>query len=346
MEALIPIALLGWIPLVFLIFLVLPARKAVFFSFIAGWLLLPPGNIELPGFPDFSKATTISLAALMATAVFKPALILTVRPSWIDIPMLVWCLCPFMSATTNGLGAYDGFSAVVETFSMWGIPYLLGRVYIRKLEDCRELATWLFIAGLIYAVPALWEIRMSPQLARYVYGIPAPAGGDYADELGKWGSRPRVFMGSGLALGMFMTTACISGFWLWMSGGLKRLWGFAAEVWVAALLIVTLLCKNMGATTLLFAGLAALLAAGKLRTGLVIYALLVAAPLYITLRVTNSWSAESMTALVGDIHKARADSLQFRLDNENILVDKASSSRCTAGVGGAEHGSSGRTGRT
>jgi hypothetical protein len=323
MNSLIPVALLGWVPLVVLTFLVLPARRAVFVSFIAGWLFLPESHVALPGFPEYGKTITIPLAAMFATVAFKPGVLLSIRPSWIDIPMVVWCLCPFASAVTNGLGIYDGFSAVAENLVIWGFPYILGRAYLRTLDDFRELATLLFIGGLIYVPFCLYEIRMSPQLARYLYGIEVPAGMEYENELGKWGSRPRVFMGSGLALGMYMGVACISGIWLWTSGALTKVWGMRVEGLIAMLAFTTLFCKNLGATALLGAGLFALFTVGTFRSRIVIYCLMVAAPLYIYGRVGAGWSGEPIANLAGMIHHERAESLQFRLDNEDLLVAKA-----------------------
>ena len=41
MMALVPVALIGWIPFVLLLFAVLPARRAAVATLMIGWLFLP-----------------------------------------------------------------------------------------------------------------------------------------------------------------------------------------------------------------------------------------------------------------------------------------------------------------
>jgi len=235
--------------------------------------------------------------------------------------MAAWCLCPFLSSVNNGLGAYDGLSAVLQNVLSWGLPYVLGRVYLRDESSLREAAVWLFIGGLIYVPLCLFEVRMSPQLNHWIYGM---GGGhiEYASELGKWGSRPSVFMGY-LPLGMFMTAASLCGFWLWCSGGLKRLWGCSAGWLVIILICTAFMCKNMGALVLLTAGLGCLLSIRQVKTSLVVYLLIAVAPLYMILRGTSNMSGDAIVNIVKSIHQRRAGSLQTRLDNENRLVEKA-----------------------
>ena len=64
-----------------------------------------------------------------------------------------------MSAVTNGLGAWDGMSAVLEQFTLFGIPYYIGRVYFNDWEGFRELGVAIFLGGVIYVPLCLFEIR-------------------------------------------------------------------------------------------------------------------------------------------------------------------------------------------
>ena len=41
MGFLTPISMFGWIPVVLVLFAILPARRAVIFSFLFAWLFLP-----------------------------------------------------------------------------------------------------------------------------------------------------------------------------------------------------------------------------------------------------------------------------------------------------------------
>ncbi len=318
----VPLALFGWIPVVVLLFSVLPPRRAAIVSFVVAWMFLPQTGYVIPGLPDYTKVTAASVSVLLAAALFDQRSLLSVRLRLLDVPMLIWCFSPFASSISNGLGAYDGVSAAVNQTVTWGLPYLLGRAYLKTGEGFRELAVIVFVGGLVYVPLCLWEIRMSPNLNQMVYGF-GGAGIAYAGELGSWGSRPFVFMGNGLTVGMFMTAASLVGVWLWATGSIKRFWGRPVGEFVLILVLTTIGCKNMGALVLLLAGLVVLFFAKRWGTRLAVYALLASLPLYMTVRATGQWSGESMVAAAALVHEDRAGSLQFRLDNENLLAERA-----------------------
>jgi len=260
MTFMVPLALFGWIPAVALIFWALPPRRAMIVSFLLAWMFLPQAGYSIPGLPDYTKVSATSLGVLLSTLLVMPRALTSLRLGWLDVPMLVWCFCPFASSVSNGLGVYDGLSAVVDQGFKWGLPYMLGRAYLRSLRDLRELAILLFISGLVYAPFCLWEIRMSPNLNYYLYGF-GGMGTSYLEEFGKWGSRPHVFMGNALAAGMFMTAASLTGIWMWSTGSLKRLWGLPTGPLVLVLVLITIGCKNLGALSVLVLGLAAVFSA-------------------------------------------------------------------------------------
>lgn len=318
------LAIGGWPVISILMFATLRPRRALLLSYLAGWMFLPDVNFTLPGMPDYGKTMAATLGVAMGAFLFDFKTVSAFRPTWADIPMLVWCVCPFASSYTNGLGIYDGVSGVFQTTITWGLPYLLGRVYLRSLEAFRELAVMLFVAGLIYAPLCVFEMRMSPCLNRMVYGFGfGRGGGEYANELGAWGSRPRVFMQTGLALGTFMTAASLMGVWLWHTGALRKLYGYAVGPLCAGLVLVTVGCKNMGATSLLIFGLAALFSIRTMNRSWGIYLLILAAPAYMGFRATGKWSAESMVEIASAVHPERGRSLEGRLVNDTMLADKA-----------------------
>jgi hypothetical protein len=322
MTFMVPLMLVGWIPVVLAMFATLPARRAMLISFLAAWMFLPNATYKITGVPEYSKMSATCLGVVLATLLFDARRWSEVRPSWLDIPMLVWCLCPFASSISNGLGAYDGLSAVVEAVVMWGLPYWFGRMYLRDLDGLRELAICLFIGGLVYVPFCLWEIRMSPNLHHAIYGF-GGTGIEYEADLGKWGSRPRVFMGTALTVGLFMTAASISGIWLWMTRSVRQLWGCSTGALAAVVTATGVVCKNMGATALLALGMTALLVVKHFRSPTLLYALIAAAPLYMAARSAGRWSGEVLVNAAAMIHPKRAESLEFRLYNEDMLVDKA-----------------------
>lgn len=322
MNFMVTLALFGWIPVAVIIFAMLPPRRAVIVSFLAAWMFLPPTGLSIAGLPDYDKATAAALGVLLGVAMFDVNRLTSLRFRLLDIPMLTWCLCPFLTALSNGLGAYEGLSAVLEQTVKWGVPYMIGRAYLQTAADMRELAVLVFLSGLVYVPFCLWEVRMSPNLNWQVYGF-GGTGITYSQELGKWGSRPRVFMGNGLAVGMFMTTASVIGVWLWSTRSIHRIWSIPSGYLVVLLVSTAILCKNLGALFLLFLGITVLFAVKWARTPVPVYLLILAAPVYMGVRGAGTWSATPMVAAASMVHPARGRSLNTRLINENRLVDKA-----------------------
>lgn len=318
---LVTIALLGWVPLGAALFVVLPARRAMLASYLLGWLLLPMAGVPLPGLPDFTKMTAAGLAAFVGAVVFDGGRFASLRPRWFDIPMVLWCVVPAASSLSNGLGIYDGLSAMYGQVVDWGIPYLMGRLYITDLPAMRDLAMAIFIGGLIYVPLCLYEVRMSPQLHNMVYGFHQHSWLQVR-RLGGW--RPTVFMQHGLAVGMWMTAAALVGSWLWYAGRQRVLWRVPMTVWLPVLGGTAVLCKSLGALGLLFMAGPLMVASKWLRTTVLLWALALTPIVYMGVRATGMWAGEGLVeiaeAVAGD---DRAGSLRFRMRNEDYLVDHA-----------------------
>ena len=322
MSITVYIALFGWIPAVLLMFMCLPPRRAVIVALIVGFLFLPVASIKFgEGIPLFNKVTATCLGVLLGSLFFDHTRLLTFRPRWIDLPMIVWCICPFLSSIHNDLGIYDGCSAVLYQTIDWGIPYFIGRVYFSDFDGVQELAVGIFMGGLAYVPFCLYEIRMSPQLHTMIYGFYQH---DFAQTIRFGGWRPTVFMEHGLAVGLWMAMASLLGVWLVFSGVVKNILGLNAVACVVLLLITTVLCKSTGATILLATGLAVLFAGRYLRTRLVFVALLLIAPAYMAFRSSSVWDGSTIVALSKEwVGPDRAESLAFRIRNEDMLAAKA-----------------------
>ena len=315
------LVLLGWIPAVLVLFMCLPARTAVIWAFVVGWLFLPVAEVPLRGLPNLNKISVTNLAVLAGVAVFDPDRLLRFRPGWrVDLPAVLLCVVPFASSVTNGLGAYDGLSAVLERLFGWGSAYLVGRVYFTTLDDATALARSFFIGGLLYVPFCLFEIRMSPQLHRLVYGVHQHA---FAQTIRFGGYRPMVFMAHGLMVGAWMSMALLIGFWLWKCGGLAQLGGWRMSLWVGLLAVTTLWCKSFGALVLLGVGLGVLFLARRRRWLVPLYVLVLVPPAYVLGRTAMGWSGEVISAYAAKISTERAASFDTRRTNEDMLVQKA-----------------------
>src|SRR5689334_22683904 len=103
-------AMIAWVPVVLLLFSILPRHRAAAAAFVTGWLFLPVVTYPIAGLPDYSKITATCAAPLLAICIFDFRRLLRLRPYWADVPILIFCLCPFASALRNGLGIHEGLS--------------------------------------------------------------------------------------------------------------------------------------------------------------------------------------------------------------------------------------------
>jgi hypothetical protein len=315
------LALFAWIPFVLFLFAVLKPRHALLAAYLAGWMFLPMHSIDLKGLPPLSKVSATSYAALLGVILFDVNRLATFRPKWFDLPIALWCLAPLFASLTNGLGWYDGLAAVLHELVMWGIAYVLGRVYFNDWESIRELAVGVFIGGLIYVPLCLLEIRISPQLHHWVYGYHQHSFGQQK-RLG--GFRPMVFMQHGIACAMWMTTTSIIGVWLWTTGALKKIYHVPMYLLVPPLVITALLCKTGIALILLMLGLGTLWWVRTFKNALPLLALILFIPSYVALRSSATWSGQQLVDTARSVFgEDRAKSLQVRLDAENLLTEKA-----------------------
>lgn len=313
----------GWIPAVIYLFRWVPPQRAVIISFITAWLFLPEANFVLPGIPDYTKMSATCYGILLATILFDINRFKSFQPSWLDLPMLTWCLCPFASSISNDLGLYDGISSTLEQTMTWGVPYYLGRLYLNNLDGLRKLAIDMFIGGLIYIPLCLLEIRLSPVLHPLFYGF------YYKEDFGlvvRYGAyRPVVFMSSGLMVGAWMMIAALVGVWLWRTRVLKHVWNIPMTWLVPALLVTVVLVRSTAAWLLLALGLLTFFAVKRFRTSLIVVALILSSLTYIYVGATGTLSGgEPAVAIASEVFGPdRAQSLKFRFDNEKFLAEKA-----------------------
>jgi hypothetical protein len=336
-TAVVHLVLGVWVVLAIGLFSRRPTASTVVLLGVLGVLILPevhllprvadaPAALSLPGF-KLTKPNAISYGLLFGSLLADFRRWQAFRPRWFDLPVVAWCLAPLAASLANDLGAYDGVSQSLSQIATWGIPYLIGRLYLSSAAGLRLLLTGMALGGLFYVPLCLFEMRMSPQLHRIVYGFHQH---EFLQALRLGGYRPMVFMQHGLALGMWMVTATLALAWLYWSKSLTRLTllpGSApvgAALPLAALGVTTVLCRSTGAMVLGAVGAAVLWLTPLLRTRLLVVALLLAPTVYVTARTVPLWTGEDLVAWVRDnLDEARAESLEFRLKNETVLVDKA-----------------------
>jgi hypothetical protein len=352
------LVLFGSPVLVFLLFKYLPRAEAFAVSIIAGYLFLPTrAGLDLPLVPPIDKdgLPILTIAALMmmgvgagvagarrnvagpqigphSGGVFRVVLILL---------MAVMLLSPLITVTTNyevlvygptvlpPLRPYDGV-AIISRLLIMVLPFLLALRVFSTTASHVVLLRFLVLGMLVYTLPALYEIRMSPQLNVMFYGF-FPH--EFAQHIRPGGFRPVVFLTHGLWLAILFAMAILGAAALWRQ---RTFEGARAGHWFFAgiyLSLVLLISNNLGALVIAVLLGPVVLLLG-VRTQLVIAAVIAGVVLvYPMLRGAHLVPVDAIVSLAEKVSVERADSLRFRLENEDVLADWASQ-KPLAGWGG------------
>ena len=320
MSQLVPVMLVGWLVVAVGLFMWLPPRRAMITQFIAGWIFLPVGALMIQGLPEISKITTVALGGLLGAVFFDFGRLIRYQPHWVDGVVLAFCLVPVGTSLSNDLGLYDGLSKSFAHMMQWGIPFYLGRVYLTDLDAYRDLAVGIVIGGLICIPMCLWEMRVSPMLHKSVYGY-HPFKFVSASRFG--GYRPVGFFRHGIEMAMWMTSASLVSIWLWKTNRVNKFLDIPIKWVTASLVLVTVMCRSMGAIALFIPALAALFEIHLYRRAMVLVILLLIPVFYVSLRSSTDWGAAQLVEAAAIIDEDRAGSLNFRLYNDRQLVVKA-----------------------
>lgn len=223
----------------------------------------------------------------------------------------------------NGDGLYDGFSQALYQSERWGMPYYIARIYFSDADNITMLAFTIFIGTIVY-IPFCWfELILSPQLHRLTYGFHQS---DFLQSLRQGGGyRPMVYMDHGLMTSMWMVLGIFLGVWLFLSGLLpKKIIRIPSLYLLVMLIFTTIMMRSLGAISLLIIGLLILFFSNLTKTTFLLLILLIAPHLYIFTRTTGIWDGRNLSDAISKQYSSdRSESLQFRFDNEKILIDKA-----------------------
>ena len=315
-------ALLVWVPIVYVIFEVLPCNKAVVSSFVFAWLFLPPSQIDLSGVPDWSKMTATTFGVSLVACSKHSNRLRAFRFRWFDLPVLVYCVCPIASSMWMNQGIYDGLSAFLDEGFRWGLPYLVGRIFLGDARGNHLLCLGIAVGGLMYVPFCLFEIRMSPILKPWIYGFSGREALDYSMRYG--GYRPIVFLSFGLELGWWMCCATLACYNLWQSGAVRQLRGYPMSILTVGMVLVTLACKSTGAIVLILFGFFLFGLARYTRKSILIWVLLIIPPMYCVCRPLGLWDGSLLINISATVFgPERTQSLGYRFEQEEILMRNA-----------------------
>ncbi len=306
-----------------------PVAAATLWTIIGGHMLLPVRvAVDLPMFPPLGKESIPALSALIGCRfVAKKHVSIFGLNGFVRGLLLLFILSPFITAELNGdaifaggrrilpMTHYDALSAVINQLILI-IPFFLGRQLFRTYEEQLLMFRVLILSGLFYSILMLIEMRLSPQLHRWVYGYFPHS---FGQQVRYGGFRPVVFMGHGLLVSFFAALTVIAAA---IFGQLKlKVRQFSSVGITYYLLLVLLLCKSVASFLYGFAAFL-LIKFTSFKIQLKIAKVLVLiAILYPMLSIMNIFPHQTLMGWVTSLDADRAQSMGVRFDNEHMLLD-------------------------
>lgn len=327
-------ALVGWPLVAVCLYLTRPVTQATVWTILGGYLFLPSGaTLHIAGIPELDKETSATLGALLGILlVLRRPLRLSNGLGIAEVLLLTLLISPFITEELNtdsiiladrvipGGSHYDALSAVVRQFLVM-IPFFIGRQFLRASSDIQAILRSLLIAGLLYSLPILFEVRMSPVLQTLVYGFFPNS--SYVEEIRWGGYRPVVFLGHGLVVSLFVMTTAVAAAAHWRSR--NRAAHLSAAGVTGYLSVILVLCKTLG-SLIYGAMLIPMVCFTNTKIQARIAVLLATIALcYPLLRMTDLVPTKAIGGWIAGISPDRADSLEFRFDQEKQLLDRTTS---------------------
>ncbi|QHQ36179.1 hypothetical protein [Algicella marina] len=308
----------------------LPLERAIVWCILLPFLLLPPITaFDLPLLPPLHKDSVPALALLAGlTLVLGKKLKFLPESRLMAVLLALYVLSPLGTILTNpepliygpvfipGLRIYDFVAQCFLQF-IYIVPFLVARQFLRTETGQRELLVALAVSGLAYSLPALIEVRMSPQMNVWVYGFFQH---NFLMTVRYDGFRPLVFVTNSIILAFYFMTTAIAAFTLW-----KTRAGQAPSRWLLAFLYlaaVLVLCKTLSA--LLYAVLLVpmIFLLGRGLQFRVAAAMAIVALLYPTLRGAGLVPTDEILSFISNYDAERAGSLLYRFTHEGWLLDR------------------------
>lgn len=327
-------AFILWIPFCVYAFRKLRPGMAGTLTVLGGILFLPEvAEINLPALPPFGKAHVTSIGAIVGALVAgrgrgRRSVGFFMKLAFIAMPISAACtalantdVLRYGSTMLPGLGLYDAFQWTVTDVLVIAVPFYLGQALIRSDRDLQDLWRILIAFGLIYVPLVLFEIRMSPQLHRWIYGAGQLA--DFQQARRGGGFRPMVFTAHGLALAMFLFQASVASTTL-TKIGVTKIWKLPMRGVAVALPVILILCKSLGAALYMVFSVAMVWLTKPKNQVRVAAIMGVFCLLYPTMRASEVFPAEALVDFAKEhAGEERAQSLEFRFENEAALVRRA-----------------------
>ncbi|MES2502405.1 MAG: hypothetical protein V4545_07350, partial [Pseudomonadota bacterium] len=319
----------SWPLVVFLLLSKYPPKQAIFFSITLAIMFLPNGfSVDYPLVPPIDREglTSLSLAIFLLIKGKKFKIFPSGIPSKILIGYLVVLV---ISAELNSdafvignkffpaLTHHDSFSTVVRTLLAL-MPFFLGRYFLSNVEDNEKIFKSLVVMGLIYTLFILVELRLSPQFHNWVYGYSTV---NFMQQTRGDGYRPTVFYGHGLGLAFWISTCVIAA--VALQKNKVRISVFSTSKVLIYLGVILILCKTWSAIAYAMLGLFFIFKLKPVQQTK--WALIIAVVVftYPAAKIAGVFPDREIVSTIQQYSPERAESLEFRFNNETILLERA-----------------------
>lgn len=325
------IVLFGWPLVCAMLFSRLPVAKAAIWSLFGAAFLLPSSlDIDVPLLPSFDKMSITSLAVLLLCWTYGGQTPKPKRSLLLYLFAAGFVISPILTSLTNSYELSAGGKSIPGFYPLDGVKFagrnllLLLPMYIGSRFLSTDYARSILLKAMpllivLYSVPMLFEMRMSPQLHRWTYGyFPHES---FAQQIRGNGFRPVVFLNHGLALAMFVVLALLAALVLMRMR--QRTLGQSPALVSAYLAGLLLLCRSLGPVmyAVLFAPIIMFL---RPRGWVVIAcAASIMVCFYPFLRENNLSPLETVSRVASAVSTDRWYSFQMRVKNENALLARA-----------------------
>ena len=304
---------------------------ATFWTIVGGYLLLPVGvDFDFPLIPALNKTTIPAIIAFIGCRFVANKSISLLPPNGLERNLIILFFIGSVgmvftnSDAINELNrfipglSYRDTASVILSQGLLLLPFIISMQLIKTHEDQIQLFKLLVLAGLLYSILIMFEIKMSPQLHKWVYGFFPHSWGQ---QVRYGGFRPVVFLGHGLWVAIFLVS--VLGATLILTKLKIQLTTYFNR-WVVIYLVMLLyLSKGFGAMVLGIALFIPIKFLGSIVVKRIAWCLATVAITYPLLCIMDLFPHQYLLELIEPINSRQAGSLEYRFNQETLLLERA-----------------------
>lgn len=258
-----------WIAVSIGVYIYASRSYAMWIVLIGGWILLPPAHYQAAGHPLIfpfwiigsalpsdlliTKAWVAPIIAILGSLIFDRQRWSNIRYHWTDFAVLAFCFWPLAQSMVLKQSELSNVISCLYLIGVWGVPWLIGRLYLRDFNDALAFASILTLATLAMLPFMILESVSAYRIYTDLYGAHPFA----FDGMERYiGFRPQLFFENGNQYGIWCAGATVAAFWRRQESLPRERPFWSASYY--ALLAITIISQSVGAILLMLSSLAML----------------------------------------------------------------------------------------